>query len=182
MVGDEKMRRYKYETPILLDDSCFQTLPNTNISALRNATSSQGHTHLECCLGYGHMRNVRVQLFFCVFLIVAFTYRNHGTTQLYQSRITLKKRELYPRSSLSLIRWGTLLIPCAHTAWFSLGSRRTSAVPIALRENSKMDLTAHGARFLNERPCTSLCRWMVYSRVTTSWRAERVLPPVCVGW
>jgi len=54
MVGDEKMRRYKYETPILLDDSCFQTL--------------------ECCLGYGHMRNVRVQLFFCVFLIVAFTF------------------------------------------------------------------------------------------------------------
>lgn len=46
------------------------------------------------------------------------------------------------------------------------------------------DFTAHGARFLNERPCTSLCRWIVYSRVTTSWSAERVLP-VCQridGW
>ena len=92
------------------------------------------------------------------------------------------KRERNPRSSLSLIRWGTLLIPCAHTAWFSLGSRRTSKVPIALRENSRMDLIAHGARFLNERPCTRLCRWMVYSRVTTSWSAERVFPPVCGRW
>jgi hypothetical protein len=36
-----------------------------------------------------------------------------------------------------------------------------------------------GARFLNERPCTRLWRWMVYSRVTTSCSAERVLPPVC---
>jgi hypothetical protein len=38
-----------------------------------------------------------------------------------------------------------------------------------------MDLTAHGARFLNDRPCTYLCRWMVYSRVTTSCSALRVL-------
>lgn len=30
--------------------------------------------------------------------------------------------------------------------------------------------------FLNERPWTYLCRWTVYSRVTTSWSAERVLP------
>ena len=42
------------------------------------------------------------------------------------------------------------------------------------------DFTAWGARFLKERPCTCLCKWMVYSRVTTSWRAERVLPPVYV--
>ena len=71
MVGCETQVR----NTILLDDSCFQTLPNTNISALRNATSSEGYAHLERCLGYGHMRNVRVQFFFCVFLIVAFTYK-----------------------------------------------------------------------------------------------------------
>ena len=39
-------------------------------------------------------------------------------------------------------------------------------------------LTAVGARLLKERPWTCLCRWIVYSRVTTSWSAERVLPPV----
>jgi hypothetical protein len=41
---------------------------------------------------------------------------------------------------------------------------------------STTDLTAQGARFLNERPCTRLCMWMVYSRVTTSASAERCLP------
>jgi hypothetical protein len=41
-----------------------------------------------------------------------------------------------------------------------------------------MDLTAHGARFLKDLPWTRLWRWMVYSRVTTSCSAERVLPPV----
>ena len=41
------------------------------------------------------MRNVRVQLFFCVFLIVAFTYiKNPATTQLYQPRIKSRERTL----------------------------------------------------------------------------------------
>lgn len=55
-------------------------------------------------------------------------------------------------------------------------------MPIVFCANSITDLTAWGARFLNERPWTRLWRWMVYSRVTTSWRAERVLPVyVCKG-
>jgi len=45
------------------------------------------------------------------------------------------------------------------------------------REQSIYTLTAHGARFLNDRPWTRLWRWMVYSRVTTSSRALRL--PVC---
>lgn len=49
-------------------------------------------------------------------------------------------------------------------------------MPIAFRANSTTDLIAWGARFLKERPWTRLWRWMVYSRVTTSLRAERVLP------
>ena len=73
-------------------------------------------------------------------------------------------------------------MPCAQSAWLSLGSRRTSAVPIAFWANSTTDLTAQGARFLKERPWTRLCRWMVYSRVTTSWRAERVLPIYVCGY
>ena len=79
-------------------------------------------------------------------------------------------------SSFTLSLWGTVLIPRAQTAWLSLGSSLTSDVPIALRANSTTDLIAQGARFLKERPCTRLCRWIVYSRVTTSLRAERVLP------
>ena len=71
------------------------------------------------------------------------------------------------------------MMPWAQTAWLSLGSRRTSEVPIVFCAKSITDLTAQGARFLNERPCTRLCKWMVYSRETTSWSAERVLPPVC---
>lgn len=81
-------------------------------------------------------------------------------------------------SSFTRRRWGTVLIPWAQTAWLSFGSSRTSEVPIVFWANAMTDLTAHGARFLNERPCTCLCRWMVYSRATTSWSAERVLPPV----
>lgn len=84
----------------------------------------------------------------------------------------------HSRSSLTRILCGTLLTPRSQRAWLSLGSIRTSVVPIAFWAKSTTDFTAQGARFLKERPWTRLCRWMVYSRVTTSWRAERVLP-VC---
>jgi hypothetical protein len=69
-------------------------------------------------------------------------------------------------------------MPRAQISLFSSGSMRTSVVPIVFWAKSMTDLTAHGARFLKERPCTRLCMWMVYSRVTTSCSAERVLPPV----
>ena len=49
MVGDDEMRRYKYETSILLDDGGFQRLSNTYVSAMHDAASSEGrgHAHLE---------------------------------------------------------------------------------------------------------------------------------------
>ena len=81
------------------------------------------------------------------------------------------------RSSFTRILCGTLLIPRDQSSWLSLGSIRTSVVPMAFVANSTTDLTAWGALFLNDRPWTRLWRWMVYSLVTTSWRAERVLPP-----
>ena len=72
--------------------------------------------------------------------------------------------------------------------------RITHVVPIAFCANSTTAFTALGDRFLNEAPafrsiswvfkeqvvfyapCTRLCKWTVYSRVTTSESAERVLP------
>lgn len=45
-------------------------------------------------------------------------------------------------------------------------------VPIILVANSFTILTARGARFLKPTPCSFLCRWIVYSRATTS----------CVRW
>ncbi|SRR6266702_1155863 len=85
------------------------------------------------------------------------------------------------RSSLTRILWGTLLIPRAQRAWLSFGSIRTSLVPISLWAKATTDFTAVGARFLNERPCTYLWRCTVYSRVTTSWSADRVFPYVMMG-
>lgn len=72
------------------------------------------------------------------------------------------------------------VVPCApgidvRLTSFNLGSIRTSFVPMVLFANSTTDLMAQGERFLNERPCTRLCKCIVYSRVTTSCNAERVL-------
>lgn len=117
------------------------------------------------------MRYICIELFFRIFVVGTFSC-------LYIFNNFIKKNKKYTLSSFTRRRWGTVLIPWAHTAWLSLGSSRTSEVPIVFWANEMTDLMAHGARFLNERPCTSLCRWMVYSRATTSWSAERVLPPL----
>merc|ERR1712230_4865 len=87
-----------------------------------------------------------------------------------------------PSSSLRLRlmrtrrRKGTPLIPDSQTFLFSCGSRRTSEVPIDLAANVRMALMALGALFLKVTLCTCLCRWMVYSRATTSSMALRPWP------
>lgn len=66
----------------------------------------------------------------------------------------------------------TYLIPFDHTCLFSRVSTRTSGVPICFIANLRISLIARGARFLNPTPCSLLCRFMVYSRVTTSLIAD----------
>lgn len=134
-------------------------------------------THFE--RGNRHMANVCVELLLCSLLVVTFPWSLINA--ILRKKYDIKEDNGNALSSFTRSRWGTVLMPCAHTAWLSLGSSRTSVVPIAFRANSTTDLIAQGARFLKERPCTRLCRWMVYSRVTTSLRAERVLPPVWEG-
>lgn len=120
------------------------------------------------------MGGVGVELLLCVLLVVTLAW----IVGLYRISPGCGY-SIDSRSSLTRSRWGTVLTPCAQSASFNLGSIRTSVVPIVFCAKSTTDLTAQGARFLKERPCTRLWRWMVYSRVTTSWSAERVLPPVC---
>ena len=55
----------------------------------------------------------------------------------------------------------------AHTALFSFTSILTSFVFMCFCANCLISLIALGARFLKDVLFSRLCRWMVYSRVTT---------------
>mmetsp|Transcript_24996 Transcript_24996/g.64501 ORF Transcript_24996/g.64501 Transcript_24996/m.64501 type:complete len:226 (-) Transcript_24996:9-686(-) len=62
----------------------------------------------------------------------------------------------------------TALMPCDQRCLLSFTSMRTSFVPIIFSAKALTSLTARGARFLKPTPCSRLCRWIVYSRDTTS--------------
>jgi len=121
------------------------------------------------------MAGVCEKLLLGTLLVVTLAWINWPNTGI--SPLTQRGRSYDARSSFTRSLCGTLLIPRDQSSWLSLGSIRTSVVPMAFVANSTTDLTAWGALFLNDRPWTRLWRWMVYSLVTTSWRAERVLPP-----
>lgn len=70
-----------------------------------------------------------------------------GVTNVYM-RSSASSASLARRDKRTRIRRGTFLIPRSQTAWFRVGSRRTSGVPIALTANARMLFTACGARFL----------------------------------
>jgi hypothetical protein len=77
---------------------------------------------------------------------------------------------------LSLMRFGTFLMPFDQSSLFSLTSMRTSLVRIIFAANFFTSFTALGALRLNLIPCNLLFRLIVHSRVTWSLVCFTILP------
>lgn len=95
----------------------------------------------------------------------------HTSGRSRDSLVGVPEGGIYARSRRTRTRLGTLLMPSCQVALLRLGSMRTSLVPIVFCANSRISLTAVGARCFQPSERVRLCRLIVYSRVTTSCSA-----------